>query len=209
MEATSGQRMLTLPPRVCCPKWHLYLAYKPQRLFSTVAAPPSSGYAKPPGDPGAPYSQPGPTYAQYTPGQPAPMYYPPVVVAVPAYQRGGVYVEPQAPEEDPTCAFWGMIFAWVCCVGCISFCCNCSAPPGSKRLRYARIACLVSCLVGELSSAHLPALHCVRERRALVVGPLQGCCQTRCRVPLCTASAVIAVIAAFIGVGAVRRRREG
>lgn len=62
-----------------------------------------------------------------------------------------VYVEPEAhtPEDDARCAFWSMVFSFICCVGCISFCINCGAPQGSKRLRFARIGCAISCIVGE------------------------------------------------------------
>lgn len=72
-------------------------------------------------------------------------YQPPTAVAMPQLREH----EPEPMHEDVDCAFWSMVFSWICCVGCISFCVNCSAPAGSRRLKYARIGCVVSCVVGE------------------------------------------------------------
>ena len=85
-------------------------------------------------------------------------------------------MEPQAPEEDPSCAFWSMVFSFICCVGCISFCINCGAAPGSKRLRYARIGCAISCVVGKwgvwLSGLHeIDIQNQLEEHGGLLTGP--------------------------------------
>lgn len=89
------------------------------------------------------------TYNGHSVVQPGAHQYSATATAIPVYPASRVYVEPQAPEEDPNCAFWSMVFSLICCVGCISFCINCSAAPGSKRLRYARIGCAISCVVGK------------------------------------------------------------
>lgn len=80
-----------------------------------------------------------------------------VSVSMPAfYQLPTVLVIPPLPDvgpepmhEDVECAFWSMMFSWICCVGCVSFFVNCGALAGSRRLKYARIGCVISCVVGE------------------------------------------------------------
>ena len=69
-----------------------------------------------------------------------------VVVAMqPSMHR--IYEEPAAIPDDPSCAFWSMLFSWICCVGYISCCINWNAPAGSLRRRYCIIGATISAII--------------------------------------------------------------
>lgn len=113
--------------------------------------PPGSSYAPPPG-----YSYAG----QLPPGYAAPPGYAYAGQPPPGYQvvfvedSGGFYppgssvvVVDSADNEDAQCALCGLCFSWLVLVGWITFCMNISAPPGSRRRRYAQQACGVATTV--------------------------------------------------------------
>lgn len=117
-----------------------------------------------------------PQYAPAYPGQPPPgypMYQTPTTVYVQngvayAANPNDVVVLVEDDGQDSGCAFFGrfltclrevravlfipyrfagMIFSWIPIIGWITFCMHYGAPPGSRRHRFARLACAIATVV--------------------------------------------------------------